>query len=125
MESWEAEEKIRKGGFSSRRAGRQDGERSEATTHDSLMGTKMKSFWNRSTCRVHVFTLLCFLFWILPMENHRIKHPNGATRQRRDLRHSRQVGGVRDVPPLPLVQPLVEEGAEHVDLLCVLFFQFL
>lgn len=67
------------------RTGRQDGERSELTTHDSLMGTKMKSFWNRSTCRVHVFTLLCFLFWILPMENHRIKHPNGTTRRRRDL----------------------------------------
>lgn len=34
-------------------------------TYDSLMGTKIKSFWNRSTCRVHVFTLLCFFFWIL------------------------------------------------------------
>lgn len=64
---------------------KQDREKSEPTTHDSLMGTKMKSFWNRSTCRVHVFTRLCFLFWILPTENHRIKHPNGTRRQRRDL----------------------------------------
>lgn len=38
-------------------------------THDSLIGTKIKSFWNRSTCRVHVFTLLCFLFWILGNQN--------------------------------------------------------
>lgn len=36
-----------------------------AATHDSLMGTKMKSFWKRSTCLVHVFTRLCFRFWIL------------------------------------------------------------
>lgn len=42
-------------------------------THDSLMGTKMKSFWKRSTCRVHVFTLLCFLFWILEIQNQRLK----------------------------------------------------
>lgn len=28
----------------------------------------MKSFWNRSTCRVHVFTRLCFRLWILGMQ---------------------------------------------------------
>lgn len=46
-------------------ADRDRGGRIRRLTHDSLMGTKMKSFWNRSTCRVHVFTRLCFLFWIL------------------------------------------------------------
>lgn len=38
----------------------------------------MKSFWNRSTCRVHVFTLLCFLFWILTNKNQRLKHSAAA-----------------------------------------------
>lgn len=34
----------------------------------------------------------------------------------------RQVGCIWNVPPLPLVQPLVEEGAEDVDSLRLLFF---
>lgn len=39
--------------------------------------------------------------------------------------YSRQVRRVWSVPPLSLVQPLVKEGAEHVDSLCIFFFQFL
>lgn len=35
----------------------------------------------------------------------------------------RQIGGVREVATLPLVQPLVEERAEDVDLLGILFLQ--
>lgn len=60
-----------------------DFRRRDVRTHDSLMGTKMKSFWNRSTCRVHVFTLLCFLFWILTNTKQRLKHSAaGATCER-------------------------------------------
>lgn len=61
-------------GRTERRESRADFRRRDVRTHDSLMGTKMKSFWNRSTCRVHVFTRLCFLFWILTVKKQRLKH---------------------------------------------------
>lgn len=47
-------------------------------THASLMGTKIKSFWNRSTCRVHVFTRLCFRLGILGGRKQRAEAGGGA-----------------------------------------------
>lgn len=84
----------------------------------------MKSFWNRSTCRVHVFTRLCFRLWILGIQKQQLKRPIVAvepagTGDGGDLR---QVGCICHVPALPLVQPLVEEGAENVDSLRVFLF---
>lgn len=102
----------------------------------------MKSFWNRSTCRVHVFTRLCFLLWILGIQKQKVEADQTAlerigpdwsgsdqTRLERTgpdrtggLWDLRQAGCVGHAPPLSLVQPLVEEGAENVDSLCLLFF---
>lgn len=68
-ESWKAVGESRGGkfegekGYSIRKKSKK--QEFSAVTYDSLIGTKMKSFWKRSTCLVHVFTLLCFRFWIL------------------------------------------------------------
>lgn len=38
----------------------------------------MKSFWNRSTCRVQVFTRLCFRLWILEIQRRQSEAPAEA-----------------------------------------------